>query len=109
MNSRQILPSNVRASIEIFSSTAGDDVVGRSLPLACSFLIRPCQIALTGRKPVDAARGSGATQAIDGKPHGRAESRPAHGAGRCCTHLPDMRFPAPSTPGRGGRFPAEIR
>jgi hypothetical protein len=33
------------------------------------------QIALIGRKPVDAARGSGATQAIDGKPHGRAESR----------------------------------
>src|SRR5262249_6203900 len=43
-------------------------------------------------------RRSGASHATDGKAHRRAESRPAHGAGRRCAHDPKMRFPAPSTP-----------
>jgi hypothetical protein len=39
--------------------------------------------------------------AVLGTPHRRAESRPGHGPGRRCTHLPEMRFPAPPTMGRG--------
>jgi hypothetical protein len=31
----------------------------------------------------------------------RAESRPTRGVGRCGAHLPQRRFPAPSTPGHG--------
>ncbi len=27
----------------------------------------------------------------------RAESRPGHGPGRCCAHVPERRFPAPSS------------
>jgi hypothetical protein len=41
-----------------------------------------------------------------GTPHGRAESRPGHGPGRRCTHLPDMRFPASSSSSLSSTFPA---
>jgi hypothetical protein len=34
------------------------------------------------------------------------ESRPGHGPGRRCTHLPDMRFPAPSSSSQSSTFPA---
>jgi hypothetical protein len=67
-------------------------------------LIRLCQIVrrLTGRIPAGpATRWSGASRATDGKPHRKAESRPGRGPGRCCTHLLEMRFPAPSTRGAG--------
>src|SRR6266542_4488259 len=32
--------------------------------------------------------------------------RPGHGPGRRCTHLPDMRFPAPSSSSQSSTFPA---
>ncbi len=39
----------------------------------------------------------------------RAESRPGHGPGRRCAHLPERRFPAPSTSGtRSSRLVAMI-
>src|SRR6266496_3037277 len=74
----------------------------------------------SGRKRAAAANvASGALRATDGKPHehpsaaaalgaphGRAESRPGHGPGGRCTHLPDMRFPAPSSSSQSSTFPA---
>jgi hypothetical protein len=67
-------------------------------------LVELCQIVgrLAGQIPAaPATRWSGASHATGGKPHRKAESRLGHGPSRRCTHLVEMRFPAPSTRGAG--------